>query len=350
MAGDEGETPRIRTALEFEELALLKAIGEINKESHHAEELAASDCKARGLLRSGIFSSKIVEIHQNRAKQIMDKYIELRRATLQTAPEAASEDKFKMLLESASETVDHVLSSIPMHLRRFGFQITADVLGKKDEFAAHALKTHGRLEIEMLKREHVLNLTQEVLVVKTEAKDKKKVWVVHGRNLGAREAMFTFLRAIGLDPMEWGQALALTGKGTPYTGEVLEQAFMQPQAVVVLITGDDIARLGTRFAEPHDAREEIDLTPQARPNVLFEAGMAFGKYPDQTVLVHLGKTRPFSDVVGRNVLHISNDIGKRQGLVDRLRTAGCEINIEHRSDWHKAGDFDTANEPPDFQS
>ena len=70
----------------------------------------------------------------------------------------------------------------------------------------------------MLKREHALQLIQkekEVSLAKAEAKDKTKVWVVHGRNLKARDAMFSFLRSIGLEPMEWGEALALTGKGTP---------------------------------------------------------------------------------------------------------------------------------------
>jgi predicted nucleotide-binding protein len=178
-------------------------------------------------------------------------------------------------------------------------------------------------------------------------RDSRKVWVVHGRNLKARDAMFTFLRAIGLEPMEWGEALALTGKGTPYTGEVLDLAFAEAQAVVVLITGDDMARLGTRFADAHDPPEETNPTPQARPNVLFEAGMAFGKCPERTVLVQLGKTRAFSDVAGRNLLYISNDVKRRQGLVDRLRIAGAAVRIENRTDWHTAGNFDDADEPPD---
>ena len=91
---------------------------------------------------------------------------------------------------------------------------------------------------------------------------------------------------------------------------------------LVTFAGDDMARLGTRFSEPNDPPEETDPTPQARPNVLFEAGMAFGKYPERTVLVHLGKTRPFSDVAGRNVLYIANEMKNRQGLADRLRTSG----------------------------
>lgn len=176
----------------------------------------------------------------------------------------------------------------------------------------------------MLKCEHALQaVSKEESMVKMEARDKGKVWVVHGRNLIARDAMFTFLRAIGLEPMEWGEALALTGQGSPYTGEVLDHAFAAAQAVVVLITGDDVARLGTRYIEPHDSPEERESTPQARPNVIFEAGMAFGKYPERTILVLLGRTRPFSDVVGRNVLYISNELRRRQGLADCLRTAGC---------------------------
>lgn len=129
---------------------------------------------------------------------------------------------------------------------------------------------------------------------------------------------------------------------------MLDRAFTEAQAVVVLITGDDIARVGTRYAEAHDPPEETEPTPQARPNVLFEAGMAFGQYPERTVLVHLGRTRPFSDVVGRNVLYVSNDIRKRQGLADRLRTARCDVKTDHKTDWHTAGDFDAANESADI--
>src|SRR6185436_14515410 len=84
------------------------------------------------------------------------------------------------------------------------------------------------------------------------------------------------------------------------------------------------------------------------PNVLFEAGMSFGKYPNRTILVNVGSTRPFSDVVGRNLIYISNDVKKRQGLADRLRTAGCDVKTENRTDWHTAGNFDTATESPDL--
>ena len=348
MTDPTGSKSRVNHALELEKLAWVKAMEEINEESRQAQEKVVSDCSARGVLHSGIFGTMMANVQRDRAKRIVDKEVELRRETLRIAPELATDAEFQKMIESANSTIDRVLASIPEHLKRYGFQIASTGTNRKDEFDGFSLKAHARREIEMLKREHALAMIQkEENVPKVEAKDKRKVWVVHGRNLKARDAAFAFLRAIGLEPMEWGEALALTGKGTPYTGEVLDHAFAEAQAVVVLITGDDMARLGTRYAEANDPPEETEPTPQARPNVLFEAGMAFGKYPDRTVLVHLGKTRPFSDVVGRNVLYISNDLKKRQGLADRLRTAGCDVKTDHRTDWHTAGDFDTANEGPD---
>ena len=336
--------------MELERLARVKAAEEINSETRRAEQDVVKDCEDRGILHSGIFCARIADVYRERAKRIVDKNIEMRRATLAKAPEVATEEDFRELLEAAFRTIDGALRAIPAHLKRYGLQIPAEAARQNDGLDAVNLKARASRGIEMLKREHALQLIQQekdVYLPNSEAKDKRKVWVVHGRNLKARDAMFIFLRSIGLEPMEWGEALALTGKGTPYTGEVLDLAFAEAQAVVVLVTGDDLARLGTRFADANDLQAETELTPQARPNVLFEAGMAFGKYPERTVLVHFGKTRPFSDVAGRNAVYISNDITKRQALADRLRIARAAVVTENRTDWHGAGDFDGANEAPD---
>ena len=68
------------------------------------------------------------------------------------------------------------------------------------------------------------------------APDPKKVFVVHGRNSKAREALFHFLYSIGLDPLEWSESRRLTGKPQPYVGEILQTAFATARAVVVLMT------------------------------------------------------------------------------------------------------------------
>jgi len=142
--------------------------------------------------------------------------------------------------------------------------------------------------------------------------DPKKVFVVHGRNEKARRAMFAFLRAIGLEPIEWSEAVRLTNKATPYIGDVLDVAFSHAKAVVILFTGDDLARLGTRYSTDNEIEP---LKPQSRPNVLFEAGLAFGRNPNRTILVEIGSLREVSDLLGRHAIRMDNSPEKRNDLV-----------------------------------
>ncbi|MBZ5588198.1 MAG: nucleotide-binding protein [Acidobacteriia bacterium] len=164
------------------------------------------------------------------------------------------------------------------------------------------------------------------------------VFVVHGRDDPARRELFTFLRALGLQPIEWNQAIKMTGQGSPYVGTILDTAFREAAAVVVLLTPDDEARLRKDFLKTRDPVHERQLTGQARANVLFEAGMAFGRNPASTVLVQLGEVRPFSDVAGRHVVHLGNDAGSRQELATKLANAGCNVDTSG-TDWLSAGDF-----------
>lgn len=172
----------------------------------------------------------------------------------------------------------------------------------------------------------------------TATPDATNVFVVHGRNHALRNAMFSFLRAIGLKPTEWNQAVRATGRPTPYIGDILDAAFSQAQAVVVLLTPDDEARLRPEFAQAGDPPHEVKLSGQARPNVLFEAGMAMGRDPERTVLVEIGVLRPFSDIAGRHVLRFDGSSQRCQELAERLQAAGCEVDIGG-TDWHDAGEF-----------
>lgn len=165
----------------------------------------------------------------------------------------------------------------------------------------------------------------------------RRVFVVNGRNTQARDAMFEFLRSIDLQPIEWVQAIEMTGKASPYIGEVLSTALVEAQAIVVLMTPDEITYLRPEYSSgDHDI--EAEPAAQARPNVFFEAGMAMGDAPDRTVLVELGKVRPFSDIAGRHALRVCNTAESRKELVQRLKAAGCAVDTSG-NDWLKAGDF-----------
>jgi len=168
--------------------------------------------------------------------------------------------------------------------------------------------------------------------------DRRRVFVIHGRNMRVRNAMFEFLRALRLEPLEWSDIVEATGNPAPHIAEILEKGFSIAQAAVVLLTPDDEARLRDEFRSITDAPEEAVLTPQPRPNVLFEAGMAMAKFPKATVLVQVGHVRPFSDISGIHLVHIDDSYKTRRHLAKRLEMAGCALD---QSDtlWHTAGEF-----------
>ncbi len=166
----------------------------------------------------------------------------------------------------------------------------------------------------------------------------RRVFVVHGRNMKARTALFSLLRAFSLEPIEWSQAVAATGEPTPYVGRVLEVAMEMAHAIVVLFTPDDDVLLKREFWEEHEPVYECEMSSQARPNVIFEAGMALGRYPERTLLVQVGNLKPFSDIAGRHLLRLSNSSESRQQLGLRLKSAGSIVNMDG-VDWHRAGDF-----------
>jgi hypothetical protein len=171
-----------------------------------------------------------------------------------------------------------------------------------------------------------------------------KVFVIHGRDKRARREFFAFLRAIGLSPIEWTQALAEAGGGAPTIGDILDKAIRPGRAFVVLLTPDDVAHLKP---EHRDGDGDPDVRPsgQARPNVLFEAGMAMGRHPENTVLVQFGEIRPFTDVAGRFVVRLDGSADSRHKLANRLRSIGCEVDM-NGSDWLSAGDLTPPTSEP----
>lgn len=181
------------------------------------------------------------------------------------------------------------------------------------------------------------------------ARQRKTVFVIHGRDERLRNAVFAFLRALHLEPLEWIEAIQLTRKASPYIGEILKAAFKKAQAVVVLLSPDDETKLCERLLRPDDSPSERELAGQARPNVLFEAGMAFGSHDDRTVLVQFGEVRPFSDVAGRHIVKMDDSTEKRQELAAKLKAAGCSVDTDG-ADWLSTGDLTPPTSKPKTSS
>ncbi len=166
------------------------------------------------------------------------------------------------------------------------------------------------------------------------------VFVVHGRDTVLNEDMFALLRALGLNPMEWAQAIAKAKGANPNVGAVINNAMKQVQGVIVLFSPDEQARLKSRFATPREKGEADKLADQARPNVIFEAGLALGAHPEKTLLVQIGNTRPISDIAGMHMLHLSNSSASRKELAQRLKTK-LKFKVDTTgTSWLEVGNFD----------
>src|SRR5690349_15693981 len=116
--------------------------------------------------------------------------------------------------------------------------------------------------------------------------------VIYGHDKEANDALFDWLRAIGLQPREWRQLISASGIASPYAGQVLDRAFEQAQAVVAFFTPDEHV-IASGVAEG-----EKVWRLQARPNVLIEAGMALVTHPERIILVVLGTQELPSDLSG----------------------------------------------------
>ena len=175
-------------------------------------------------------------------------------------------------------------------------------------------------------------------LVSKEMHNVREVLVIHGHDEGARSALFAFLRALRLDPLEKTALIGTTGQASPFIKDLLDVAFHRVQAVVVLLTPDDKAFLRKELQPENDASEETKLAGQARQDVIISIGMSLALQPSRTVLVQLGQVRIPSYLLGRDIIKIDTGFEWRQELAVRLESIGCAVNREGK-DWLSEGDF-----------
>lgn len=166
----------------------------------------------------------------------------------------------------------------------------------------------------------------------SDSREPRKVAVMHGRDDAARTLVFDLLRRLSLEPLEWDQLVDRTDSAAPYNGEAVAAAFRVAQAVVVVLTPDDVGFLHPSLQGVREGEDDRDPTGQPRLNVVLEAGMALQSHPTQTVLVGIGHTRSISDLAGRNTVRLDGSPGKFNSLATRLEGAGCPVNRQG-NDW-----------------
>ena len=135
------------------------------------------------------------------------------------------------------------------------------------------------------------------------AGNRKAVMIIYGHDRQANDALFAWLRAIGLQPGEWSQLIRASGSASPFIGEVLDKALRDVQAVIAFFTPDE-------YVTAAGARQDRGRL-QAPPNVLIEAGMALITHPTRTIIAVLGDQELPSDLAGRHYVRLAIPMSNR---------------------------------------
>lgn len=165
----------------------------------------------------------------------------------------------------------------------------------------------------------------------------RRVFIVHGRDGQLAGRFRDLLSAADLRPLEWETLVEANGSAAPYLGQLVAEAPHLAQATLVLLSPDDVVQLHADLYQDNDLPHERVRAAQARPNVLFELGLALMAYPDRTVVVEVGRMRPVADLAGLNVIRFDGSAPAIKKVLDRLRTAGCPV--DYSGAWLDAARF-----------
>jgi predicted nucleotide-binding protein len=152
----------------------------------------------------------------------------------------------------------------------------------------------------------------------------KTIFLVQGRDQVAIEQVTLFLQALDLTVLQWSDVKSGMPPN-PFVLDIVREGFRRAGAAVVLLSGDDEARLRSDLRGTSERAER--LTAQPRQNVLLEGGMALGHQPARTVLIKFGSIRAISDVGGMHIIDVegwSDD--SRTDFLNSLEAAGLDVN------------------------
>ncbi|MEC4295659.1 TIR domain-containing protein [Adlercreutzia shanghongiae] len=152
----------------------------------------------------------------------------------------------------------------------------------------------------------------------------KKVFVVYGRDLSARDELEAMLRRWGFDPL----ILEQQGSRGRTLIEKLETATTDVNFGIVLATPDDCG---------YQAGCEGDVKYRARQNVVLELGMLIAKLGRSRVAILLKRPAPDgrdmekpSDIDGLLYLPFENRVDEvKTQLLKELVDAGFSVNVRH---------------------
>ena len=142
----------------------------------------------------------------------------------------------------------------------------------------------------------------------------RRVFVVHGRDEGAKNSVASFLKDLDLVPVILSE---LPGKGQTIIEKFEGNADVG--FAVALLTPDDAGGLSGK----------AEQSPRARQNVIFELGFFIGSLGrDKVCALTKGEPEIPSDYAGVEYIPLDEHGAWRMGLFKELRAAGFDIDAD----------------------
>lgn len=164
------------------------------------------------------------------------------------------------------------------------------------------------------KREDVDPLSVEQIPSISPLLGTRKVFVVHGHDEGAKEAVARFLSKLQLEPIILHEQ--------PNQGHTVIEKFERNAEVdfaVVLLTPDDVG---------YPAGSPDNLKPRARQNVIFELGYFVGRLGRSRVCaLYRGNVDILSDYDGVVYVSMEDAHGWRLMLAREIKAAGIDVDL-----------------------
>lgn len=197
----------------------------------------------------------------------------------------------------ASNTPDYKFEAV--------FRSGLDNAGEILKSMIYEIKEYGMVQNESLSR--IESVATPVL------SDSTKVFVVHGHDEAAKQAVARFIEKLDLTPVILHEQ--------PNEGRTIIEKFEDHSDVcfaVVLMTPDDIGAL---------AEEEDKLKPRARQNVILEFGFFLGKLGRKRVCALYKDVEIPSDYKGVLFIPMDKNNGWQLSLAKEIKAVGIEIDL-----------------------
>ena len=201
--------------------------------------------------------------------------------------------------------------SVPFFVSRMPDSYFQNAYVRGIESAAAVLKSMINEVEEYWPEENQPPATSEVH--KNERINTNEIFIVHGRDEGAKETVARFLDMLDLVPVTLAEK--------PGKDLTIIEKFEQPTHVgfaIVLLTPDDAGSLQD---------DENDLSPRARQNVIFELGFFIGRLGREHVCaLTKGDVEIPSNYAGIEYVPLDASGGWKQKLFRELRSVGFQVD------------------------